>query len=584
MNHRTPHPRTARPVRPATAPRLAAAVALALPGLAAPVSAATVGPEFFAAFAARIAEGVPAAEVPAAPTHTLLSRLAPPAYADGVGAPAGPDRPSPRVISNAISTPENRIVPEAPLSTLSVALLQLLTSHTHARTPTSTDPGEALHTPTLPHDPIATMVGAAAVMPMQRSLHEGGSGPGDPREQINVVTPRLDGSAVYGSDAGTLTALRTFEGGRLLSDAEGDLPRDAQGRSMAGDVRADENPVLLALHTLYHREHNRLAGEIGAACATAGLACSDEDIFQGARKLVVAGQQKILYEDLLPELLGRGVTRAEDLAALVPDPALIGGAPGAINAFTAAAGRIGHSQVPDTILLAEPGGPRREVPLARCFFDPGCLDGAAIEAILYGAALQPAEAVDPFVVDSLRNAQRPGFGATFVVDLGATNILRGREHGLPDYLAMRAALGFAELPLEALLPANVLAAYGDAEQVGIDLLVGLFSEFRAPEEHLGDTAAAIWALQFLELANDETFYTAPDQWPLVRDWAAESSILELIAANTRLGLDDFRTVTAEGGMAVVPLPPSLALLFGALGLLGGLARAKAHRAAAPGGR
>jgi hypothetical protein len=201
------HPRRAgrsgaetAPRRPASHPATAAAVALALAAgpavVAAPAHAVTAGMDFFAAFAAEVAQGIPAAAVPPSPTTTRLSRLAPPAYADGFAAPAGPHRPSPRAISDAISIPALRLAPDAPLSTLSVALLQLLTSHTHARTPTATDPAEALHVPTHAADPIAGGSPGAPVLSMQRSLHEGGIGPGDPREQINVVTPRLDGSAI----------------------------------------------------------------------------------------------------------------------------------------------------------------------------------------------------------------------------------------------------------------------------------------------------------------------------------------------------------------------------------------------------
>ncbi|TVQ55050.1 MAG: hypothetical protein EA355_10710, partial [Rhodobacteraceae bacterium] len=201
-------------------------------------------------------------------------------------------------------------------------------------------------------------------------------------------------------------------------------------------------PPLLAVHELFHREHNRLAGEIAAACAAGGRDRSDEDMFQGARRLVVATRWKTRYEDLLPALLGRGVERAADLVALVPDPAPIGRAGRAINGFTAAAGRIGHSQVPDVVLLAEPGRASRAVPLSARFFDPGCLGGASLDAIRYGATILSAEAVDPVLVDSLRDALRPGFDATFLIDLLAANIQRGRDHGLPDCMTMRAALGF----------------------------------------------------------------------------------------------------------------------------------------------
>jgi len=159
---------------------------------------------------------------------------------------SGNDRPSTRAISNAISAPALRREPDLPLSTLSVALLQLFTSHTHARSPTSGDPAEAFNIVAPADDPIGSTVDGALVLPMQRSVFRGGTGPGDPREQLNNVTPRLDGSAIYGSDAATLAALREFSGGRLLSAPDGDLTIGLDGRPRAGDVRADENPVLLA--------------------------------------------------------------------------------------------------------------------------------------------------------------------------------------------------------------------------------------------------------------------------------------------------------------------------------------------------
>lgn len=528
------------------------------------------------AHAVAVAAGLPPATLPSEPTLTPLSRLAPPAYADGFAQPVGNDRPSTRAISNAISAPALRREPDLPLSTLSVALLQLFTSHTHARSPTSGDPAEAFNIVAPANDPIGSTVGGALVLPMQRSVFRGGTGPGDPREQLNIVTPRLDGSAIYGSDAATLAALREFSGGRLLSAPDGDLTIGLDGRPRAGDVRADENPVLLATHTLFHREHNRIAGILVAACDTAGLHCSDEAVFQGARQLVVASQQKILYDDLLPQLLGRGVAGAGDLATLLPDPSLIGTAPGAIAEFTAAAGRLGHSQVPDTILLADPDSGQRSVPLSACFFDPGCLGDATIEQVLYGAALQPAEAVDSFVVDSLRNAQRPGFGATFLIDLLATNMQRGRDHGLPDYMAMRAALGFSDIPIEVLLPGDILTAYAGSDG-GVDLLAGLLSEFRPHSEHLGETSATIWALQFIELAHTPDFYTSPDVSVFARDWATASSLGGLIAANTGLSRAQIDRNGFARAPTVIPLPPSLVLGLTGLGLLGALGRVRRSR-------
>ena len=74
---------------------------------------------------------------------------------------------------------------------------------------------------------------------------------------MNKFTAFLDGSMLYGSDAATATFLRTFQGGRM-KNSEGDLPpTDAAGFFMAGDVRANENPELTSLQTLFVREHIR---------------------------------------------------------------------------------------------------------------------------------------------------------------------------------------------------------------------------------------------------------------------------------------------------------------------------------------
>ena len=69
---------------------------------------------------------------------------------------------------------------------------------------------------------------------------------------------------------------------------------------MAGDRRAIENPGLASLHTLFLREHNRIAGEINHFEPS----WDDEKIFQEARRIVVAELQNIVYNEYLPLVLG----------------------------------------------------------------------------------------------------------------------------------------------------------------------------------------------------------------------------------------------------------------------------------------
>ena len=138
----------------------------------------------------------------------------------------------------------------------------------------------------------------------------------NPREFDNAITTWLDASLVYGSDATRASALRVNGGtgsklrthGDLLPTAE-DLinagvsvpamamendPRMSDSvRFIVGDVRANENTAILALHTLMVREHNRIVDVL--TLANAGL--DDEVKYQIARKVVGAEMQAITYEE-----------------------------------------------------------------------------------------------------------------------------------------------------------------------------------------------------------------------------------------------------------------------------------------------
>ena len=78
--------------------------------------------------------------------------------------------------------------------------------------------------------------------------------------------------------------------GRLLPKLDG-----ASGPEFAaGDVRARENPGLSSLHTLFVREHNRIALSLYYKGATS----SDEELYQMARRqdmMQNTSHQKIAY-------------------------------------------------------------------------------------------------------------------------------------------------------------------------------------------------------------------------------------------------------------------------------------------------
>ena len=519
-------------------------------------------------FIARVAAGAYAPPDLLEAPNVPLVRIAP-ADRGPDGAPGGADRPSPRALSNALSAAVMARPDPAPLSVFGVGWAQFTMSHDLARSPVMEGPEGALDLPVAADDPIAHDLDGVPVMRQQRSMRDPVTG-----EPFSDVTPFLDGSTIYGSTPERAAFLRANDGtGRLREAPDGGL-LIVDGRRIAGDVRADENIVLQSIHELMMKEHNRLAGEVSAGCAAAGVRCTEDEIFGAARALNVAGQQKVLFEEFVPAFLGTA-----DLASLVPDAALLDGPGIVLNEFTAAAGRIGHTKIPARIEAGLPGGPRVSQPIETCIFSATCLAGQDLASRLHGAMTQPSDPVDTVVVPALRDALLEAAGGDVLIDLLATNINRGRDHGLADYMTVRSVLGFPDVPMEALLPPEVVTLYAGA--TGVDLLVGLFAEERRPGAQLGETASAIWALQLARLTRDPHFYTA-----LLGDPIAEMmegwGMADIVAANTSLARaevgDPFRA------LAPVPLPPAAAGTGLGLLILAALRRRTGGRAGAPDGR
>ena len=71
---------------------------------------------------------------------------------------------------------------------------------------------------------------------------------------------------------------------------------------MAGDVRANENVALTAIHTLFAREHNRIVASLGRS----GLSARSK--FELARRVVGAEIEYITYNEFLPDARRSGST------------------------------------------------------------------------------------------------------------------------------------------------------------------------------------------------------------------------------------------------------------------------------------
>jgi hypothetical protein len=336
---------------------------------------------------------------------------------------------------------------------------------------------------------------------------------------INEVTSYIDGSQIYGSSDDRASALRTT-GGKLLTGDNNLLPRNTLGLEMenhsplpatqlfaAGDIRANENPLLTSLQTVFMREHNRLVDLIAAQQP----ASTDEERYQLARKLVGAEMQIVTYREFLPALLGDLPTtpKAENYQYSMGVNASITGA------FAHAAYRFGHSAVSSTMkLVDEQGAAAGGLALRQAFFNPTLLanDPTLVDDLLRGAARQKSQEIDTLVIDDLRNFLfgPPGAGG---MDLAAINIQRGRDTGLPNYRTLRNAhqispslSSFTQITSDADLAALLATLAGDNLN-NIDPWVGMLAEDHVTGASVGATARAIMVGQFQRLRDgDRLFY------------------------------------------------------------------------------
>ena len=135
------------------------------------------------------------------------------------------------------------------------------------------------------------------------------------REQMNAITAFIDASSVYGSDSEMSALLRSGVEGKLrvnsnVSAFDREMLPEVDGVLTAGDVRARDMPGLAAMHTLFLREHNRLASQIKERSPET---LKDEEIFQLARRILIAEVQNIVYSEYLPVVLGETTMRKYDL-------------------------------------------------------------------------------------------------------------------------------------------------------------------------------------------------------------------------------------------------------------------------------
>lgn len=234
---------------------------------------------------------------------------------------------------------------------------------------------------------------------------------------------------------------------KMEPDLKGDyLPRDNSelmapdsfcqklgGCFIAGDSRSSEQQVLATMHTLFAREHNRLAQDLKAINSH----WNGERTYQEARRIVGAVLQKITYYDYLPIIIGNTLPKYRGY-----DPNVN---PDILNSFATAAYRFGHSTIrPAFDRLDANFNPTGDpLPLRFLFFNNTFIRKYGIDQLLLGLLGNVSEIVDHKLASALLNnlferKNSPG------LNLAALNIQRGRDHGLPGYNAFRRYCGFKD--------------------------------------------------------------------------------------------------------------------------------------------
>jgi hypothetical protein len=419
------------------------------------------------------------------------ARLAPAAYADKAGEMvAGPNA---RLISNRVFNDQGvNLFSERGLSQWVWAWGQFLDHDLGLRDET---PAESAPIGFNSADPLEDFTNDFGAVSFSRTSAAPGTGTASkPREQINTLSSFIDASNVYGTTASRLEWLRNgpvdgniANNSATLMMPNGYLPRaDARGNAakappvalmgalmgtpsravVAGDVRANENVALNAIQTLFAREHNRIVALLPSSL-------SQSQKFDIARRIVGAEIQRITYEEFLPAM-GIKLSNYRGYDANV-DPTLT-------NEFATTAFRA-HSMVHGEFEVDfEPGQYKAEqlsafqsggitvadeetehalvIPLTVAFGNPDLLESVGLGPILASLSGERQYRNDEQIDNSMRSVlfevPRPGTDPaacqtpvvdplcfTGVADLGALDIMRGRDHGIPNYNDLRRAYGLA---------------------------------------------------------------------------------------------------------------------------------------------
>ncbi|XP_019712822.1 dual oxidase 1 [Hippocampus comes] len=393
-----------------------------------------------------------------------LVRLVPANFRDGVyQAENEPELPNPRSLSRTVS-----VGPSGLPSTRNHTVLSLFFGYHIAfeimNTRTPGCPPEFMNIPVPKGDPVFDPNATGEVLlPFQRGPwdKDTGQSPGNPRTQVNLVTAWIDGSSIYGPCNSWSDSLRSFSNGLLASGFEKNMPRQATSHSLMwsaadpttgdhgpeglyelGNAWGNENMFTAAEGIIWFRYHNYLASKLREEHPQ----WSDEELFQNARKTVVATFQNIALYEWLPAYLGDRTLPPYPGYQKFVDPAIS-------PEFETAAMRLGITMAPPGVymrnrtchfrkIINTDGSLSSALRLCNSFWKRQAVNvntSRDVDDLIMGMASQIAEEVDHIVVEDLRDFMYGPLKFTRT-DLVALTVQRGRDFGLRSYTEIRKAL------------------------------------------------------------------------------------------------------------------------------------------------
>ncbi|XP_054834176.1 peroxidasin homolog isoform X1 [Eublepharis macularius] len=399
-----------------------------------------------------------------------------------------------------------------------------------------------------------------------------------PREQINQLTSYIDASNVYGSSDHEAQEIRDLASHRgllrqgivqrsgkpLLPFATGpptECMRDENESPipcfLAGDHRANEQLGLTSMHTLWFREHNRIATEL----LKLNPHWDGDTIYHETRKIVGAEMQHITYSHWLPKILGEvGLKMLGEYKGYDPNVNA-----GITNEFATAAFRFGHTLINPILYRLDENFetiPQGHIPLHKAFFSPfRIVNEGGIDPLLRGLfGVAGKMRVTSQLLNTELTERLFSMARAVALDLAAMNIQRARDHGIPPYHDFRvycnlsSAHTFEDLKNEIKNPdirEKLSRLYGSP--LNIDLFPALMVEDLVPGSRLGPTLMCLLSTQFKRLRDgDRLWYENPGVFsPPQLTQIKQTSLARILCDNsdniTKVQRDVFRVAEFPHG-------------------------------------